>query len=88
MTVIQRLGNPSLKEIRLHVANLASGTYVRSESADKQLIGRMDKTFGLLDCVGGESGNRRYRVNRKGAQLLKLSRNEVLEPLLAVISGP
>lgn len=86
MLVIQRLENPSLSEIRQGVAKLAAGKYIQSEASDKQLLGRMDKTFGLIDCVGGAPEDRRYRVNRKGARLLKESRRQVLDPLFKAIA--
>ncbi|MCG8413903.1 MAG: hypothetical protein MI746_06750 [Pseudomonadales bacterium] len=84
--VIEKLGQPSIAEIRLEVAKFAAGKYVRSEASDKQVIGRMDKTFGLLDCVGGSGIERRFRLNVKGELLLSRCQQEVIEPMMELLA--
>ncbi len=86
LQLIEQQSNPAFSEIRQAIAALSEGKYVRSEASDKQLIGRMDKTFGLIDCVGGETGDRRFRLNKKGSELLNSSREQVLAPLLTIIA--
>ncbi len=84
--IIEKLGQPSIAEVRREVAKLASGKYVHSEASDKQVIGRMDKTFGLLDCVGGSGIERRFRLNAKGDLLLNRCQQEVIEPMLQLLA--
>ena len=87
MRIICKLEQPSIAEIRREIAKLADGKYVRTESSDKQLIGRMDKTFGLIDCVAGSGMDRRFRINEKGAALLKKSTNQVIEPVIEILQN-
>lgn len=86
MRIIDELEQPSVAEIRAAVAKLANGKFVRSEASDKQLIGRMDTTFGLIDCVGGSGLEKRFRVNGKGRSLLERSSAQVIEPILKILS--
>lgn len=81
---IQKLGQPSIAEVRAAIAKLANGKFVRSEASDKQLIGRMDTTFGLIDCVGGSGLEKRYRLNAKGKSLLDKTTEQVIEPVVSI----
>ena len=85
ITVIRRLGQPSISEIRREIEQLAEGRFIHSLASDKQLIGRMDKTFGLIDCVGGDVDDRRFRLNQKGEKLVQLSLAQVVQPLQSVL---
>lgn len=82
MAIIYRLDNPSRSEIGAELSRLGDGKFSHTPASLKQLVGRMDKTFGLIDCVGGDPEDRRYRINRKGATLYEKTRERVIGPLL------
>ena len=82
---VRELGQPSIAEIRAEMARIAGGRFVRTEASDKQLIGRMDTTFGLLECVGGSGIEKRFRVSEKGAALLDDATQQAITPIITAL---
>ncbi|MCY4263503.1 MAG: hypothetical protein OXE78_01435 [Gammaproteobacteria bacterium] len=85
--IIRHRGQPSIAEIRTEIAKISAGKLVRSEASDKQLIGRMDKRFGLLEFVDGKGIGRRFRLNTKGMRLLERCEREVIRPLVSQLTN-
>ena len=83
VSIIERNGSASRQEIKDEILRLTNGTVKYEVTSHNQLIGRLEKTFKLIEPLGKERDPSlvRYRLTMKGKRLYSESLKQVIYPL-------
>lgn len=89
LSVIERNGSASRQEIRDEIGEVTGGRMDPGEASDDRLMGRMEKTFGLIEPVepAGKTSraDTRFGLTQKGRRLHAEAWRDVLAPLLRIL---
>ena len=83
LSIIERNGSATRKEIKDEIFRLTSGTVVYEDASHDRLIGRLEKTFRLIEpLVKHKDATRmQYSLTKKGKSLYSESLRQVIYPL-------
>ena len=83
LSIIERNGSASRQEIKDEIFRLTGGTIGYEVASHNRLIGRLQKTFRLIEPLGRESDATlvHYRLTEKGKRLYSESLKQVIYPL-------
>jgi len=83
VSIIERNDSASRQEIRDELLRLTDGTIKVEITSHNRLIGRLEKTFGLIEPSEKASNLAlvRYRLTTKGKRLYSESLKQVISPL-------
>lgn len=83
VSIIERNGSASREEIRDEIAKLTDGTVAVAIPSHNRQVGRLSKTFRLIEPSGRENNPSlvRYRLTKKGKRLYAETLKRVVYPL-------
>ncbi len=83
LSIIQRRGSASRQQIREEISQLTGGTIELETAAHNRLIGRLKKTFGLIEPLGKsqDADAVQYGLTSKGKKLYADALHQVIYPL-------
>ncbi|MAV34744.1 MAG: hypothetical protein CMJ59_04725 [Planctomycetaceae bacterium] len=87
VSIIERNSSANRQEIKEQIASLTGGTIEMEVASHNRLIGRLEKTFRLIEPSGRESDPSlvRYRLTQKGKRLYSESLNQIIYPLSDIL---
>ena len=89
LSVIEQHGSASRDEIKDEIFQLTGGTIDYDVANHKRLMGRMEKTFRLIEPVGEAQGTdlMHYGLTKKGQSLFAQASQRVISPLSELLSS-
>ena len=88
MSVVATKGPITKDEIRDEILRRAHGWFEKEASAHNRLVGRIEKTFGLIAPVkkSSDSSAVRFQLTAKGKKLYEASLDRVIFPLVDALT--
>lgn len=86
-SVIARNGAATSEEIAEQIFALTEGTFACEPASHRRQIGRMDKTFGLIESSGRKksAAEVKYRLTEKGERLYSETVQRLIRPLVGIL---
>ena len=83
LSLIAELGSASRQELQDELMLRSDGTLEITTASHQRWMGRMDKTFRVIEPIGKSKDRAvvRYRLTRKGKQLYTTSLKQIVSPL-------